>query len=265
MPKLPDTYIKAEADDGETFLYRANTLVSTDGYFSIEIDERLYGTAEKMRKEKSERYNGMFWSDKITTETTYGKRRAKSRELEVVKEFLCVCALDFITGKESSELVIRYGLLLAVSFWKDAKGEIFPNGGGVGSGRWWKPKFYDTNYCSGNHPERVAIGVNAAVFTKITTARSTGKTVRYEWHRGENHHEQEKDCGLLLNDWAKSLDAEDSRLKEMSYSPEAALFFIDLIKSINRMAMSVDNFLSDKGKLQKAIESRTSFLLTNGK
>jgi hypothetical protein len=261
MPKLPDTYIKAEADDRETFSYRANTLVSTDGFFLVEIDERLYETADKMLKCRSERYNEMFWDSKISTETTYGKRRAKSRELEVAKEFLCACAIDFITGVESSELVIRYGVLLGTTFWQDAKGEIHPNGGGIGSGGWWKPKFYDPNHHSGNMPERVAIGVNAAVFNKTTTTRATGKTTRYEWHRGEHHHQQEEDAGLLLNTWAKNMDEDDSTLKEMPYTPEAALFFIELIKGISRMALSVDNFLSNKDTLKKAIESRSFNLL----
>jgi hypothetical protein len=262
MPKLPDTLIKAEADDGQVFLYRGATLVSTDGLFSVEIDDRIHETAHKMRHEKSERYNQMFWSHKISMSHSYGKNRAEGRELEVVKAFLCACALDFITGKESSALVIRYGVLLGVSFWLDTKGEIHPHGGGIDGGNWWKAKFYETKYHSGNQPEKVAIGVNAAVFNKITTKRSTGETVRYEWHRGEHHHDQETDPGLLLNSWAKSVDGDDSTMKEMPYTPEAALYFIEIIKTISRMAIGIDSFLSDEKSLKKAIESKKQFLIT---
>ena len=97
MPKLPDTVIKAEADDGQVFLYRGVTLVSTDGLFSVEIDERIHATAHKMRLQKSDRYYNMFWSDKVSISHSYGKNRAEGRELEVVKSFLIACALDFIT------------------------------------------------------------------------------------------------------------------------------------------------------------------------
>jgi hypothetical protein len=261
MPNLPDQLIHVKAADGTIFEYKAPCNVAADGEFSIVIDERLDEIARNMLRENRAGEDESFrsWKNDVHLGHSYGKHRVYAKALSNAMAFLRACAKDFIEGEQSTERVILYNAELQVSFWRAGAG-IYPNGAGPGisNGQWWTPKTKAGHIASRNDAKPTfSIGIGAAVFDKVTTTRSTGKTIRFELVRDpENRHDQQTDAALKLNSFSGlDLDPESTTNMEMPYTPQAAEFFYSILIALCKMGESLDAFLADKDRLQKAIES----------
>jgi len=259
MPSLPDQFIRVEAKDKTVFNYKAPCNVSSEGEFSVLLDGRLEGIAQKMlrvnRSKEDEPYHS--WNQDVHLKHSYGKARVCAKKLDAAAAFICACAKDFIEGEQATERVILYNATLDVAFWRAGAG-IYPNGCGPGisQGRWWIPKTKAAHIASRNDAkEAFAIGIGAAVFDKITTTRSTGKTVRFELVKDEeNRHDQQEDPALKLNSFTGlNLDTDSATNMEMPYTPQAAEFFYSVLIGLCKMGESLDAFLADKERMQNAI------------
>ena len=260
MPALPPQIIKAEADDGAEFVYKAQASVTNEGHFSLQVDERIESIVCRLLNSSKFPRCGMA-----------GQRagcmaRIHADTLKDAVALLEAAAKEYITATEVKERVIKYGAHLRCSFYVGPDGAIHTNGhmsrqstGGRNEGMWWIPKSNKRgNLTSQDQLEEYSVGLTAKVFDKITTKRSSGDTVRYE------HPHDEDDVALTnLNSFVGLWpDPKQGDLKEMPYTPEAAEFFTGILLTICKMCQGLDAFIADDARLKAAIADRGQKALT---
>lgn len=249
MPSLPKRDICATGTDGTEFKATVGIDVLSDGTFSIELPPELETIANKLKVPNAH--------------VGYARQGAKARvytaELKAGMRLICAAAEDYLRAEEVTERVICYTTCINVSFWEEKGGQVAPNGCGR-EGAWWASKLYGHQFDACHRLDSFDIGIAAKVFDKITTKRTSGDTVRYVQVERVGH-DLPNDPAQLLNSWS-TLDVDPKRARQMPYSPEAALFFNDLMKTICSMARSLDSFIGDEKKLKRAIAQRTQLLLS---
>lgn len=265
MPKLADTYINAEAQDGTKYQRKVSTNVCTDGEFTVEVPDDLYETAKKVLDTGIPEHLRQYWSGAtcwpVSMAYSRTKWRACGRRLSDIKRFLDHAAACFVTVEEKAERVIVIRPILNVSFWTGGKRPVLPNGCGSSGGSWFTSDF--TRRGGRLEPEdgKFVVGLAVAVYDKITSIRATGNTLR--WVRVKNpdhHHQQETDPAYLLNSFGSGVE-DPERLwegesKEMPYTPEAAMFFVGMLEGLCKTAKVLNDFLADDEKLSLAIANQ---------
>lgn len=260
MPKIANQHINAEANDGTKFQGEYACHVTSDGLFTIELDPRLGEAAyEMLDVEITPDFKPFkIWRHAVGLVRTYEKERVNCKELNMGLRFIKACAEAFISGKETTERVIVYNSKLDVAFWK-INDLIVPNGRTApqSGGSWWKAKTTRGMMHSAESRTAFAIGIGAAVYDKITTERITGKTIRWE----RTNLDDESWCCRLNSFFGLSVDPELPDAMEMRYTPDAAEFFCKIMLELCKMAESLDNFLADKSRVKKAIETKNQKLI----
>lgn len=247
MPKLPNQWIRYEAEDGEDFCYDAAVTVDSEGLFRVSVDDRLADTARKLHQLEQEA------TPRWRLVHTHGKWRVEAKALQLAKagaEAICKAHLEC---ESFTQRVIVYRTDLRVAFVVDKEGHLHPNGGDSFGGRhssWWIPKSTRREIHANNPTEQFAIGLYARVFDKTTYKRVTGET--HKWEEVDMEEPEGK-----LNAFP-SLRAEPGSkdMQEMPYTPEAADYFYDLLLAVCRMGKNLDDFFADRERLTKAIEER---------
>ena len=249
MPSLPARQIQAEGNDGTKFTATIGIDVLGDGTFSIELPPELEVIAKKLKVPNAH--------------VGYARMGAKARvyatELNAGIRLIRDAAEDYLRAEEVTERVICYTACINVSFWEEPDKQVAPNGCGR-KGQWWSSKLHGQQFDACHRLDSFDVGIAAKVFDKITTKRTSGDTVRYVQVEREGH-DLTDDPAQLLNGWT-TLDVNAERARQMPYTPEAALFFNDLLKTLCTMARSLDSFIGDEKKLKLAIAQRTQLLLT---
>lgn len=241
--------IYAKAEDGTEFERSVGVTLLDDGTFSIELPEELVACAEKVKVTNAH----------VGHARSGARAKVYAKELDAGLRLIKAAADDYIQAEEVREHVICYKANVDVSFWQEPNGTIAPNGCGR-KGQWWESKLFGHQYDACHRLDSMSIGFAAKVFDKITTKRKSGDTVRYE-QTDVPLHVKHTDPMFLLNSWTV-LDIEPKRqgVREMPYTPEAALFFHNLQCAICKMAMGLYEFIADEKKLMLAIQSGTKLL-----
>jgi hypothetical protein len=105
----------------------------------------------------------------------------------------------------------------------------------------------------------------AHAYIKVTAHRKSGDQIGWE-RAGENCHSEPDNYLDKLNSFIGGLSISDmGEYQEIPYTEEAAKFFYEAILSICKLSDRIESFFGNPGNVQKAIESRASFMLGAGK
>lgn len=246
MPKLIDQHFKVE-HGGATFETKGLTaLVDSSGKnFSIELDDRLAEIARKIH-------------GNCTLGTSHGKLRVCGKSIQDCQKFIRACIDEYLACEVRVEKVICYKLTTRLTFWRNADGTLRPNGAGATDGG-WENTF--TKNVNATHPtDSFSLGLAAKVFIKTSYHRSTGVTAKYEEVKPGHYPETPEE---MLNSFA-ALHFKPEVCDEMPYSDEAAMFFVNSLLGMCRVADQFHQLFGNKERLQNAIAAGGAPLLGNG-
>lgn len=249
MPKLPDIQISVE---NPTATDRANRYeserfsasVDADGVFTATLPEHLSELARALALPPgvSVGFGRSYW-------------RMQGKQLDLLKHALQDLMKAWVAPTVTVERVIRYNVESHISFFEGVDGSIFPNGsfnqaGYDSGGRWNDSKKYGGH--SAQQPSRggYSLTIGAKVVDKKTIVR--GEATKIEYARIDNIKHDEQDPLFLLNSWM-SFTLPEFGVKEMPYTPEAALFFHQMMLGMADLSRRVQTFFHDEARLLEAI------------
>lgn len=147
-------------------------------------------------------------------------------------------------------------------------GVIVPNGSydpeyNKNKGSWHGTTQHDRNPWSGDCT--FSVGLMARAYVKVTAHRKSGDQIAWE-RAGENCHSEPDNYLDKLNSFIGGAPLHHcDDFHEIPYTEEAAKFFYEAMLSICKLSDRIESFFGNPENVQKAIESRSSFMLGAGK
>lgn len=209
----------------------------------------------------------------VNTDTNrVGNPRATSRQLEPLKAVVTKALEDYSKPEVKTELVILYVKHTQATAWLLESGEFVQNGGydknldmmstpGV---RGWQPEF-KLNATNDSAPG-YSVLMGACVYTKVTMTRGSSVTHSYSGIGYDGAFRDPQNPARLLNAFvgihfpAKLGVCSDAysgfrgmEVKEMPYSEEAAMFFVNMQMGLVNMAYKIEKFFGQPD-LESAIK-----------
>lgn len=254
MAKLKMLHFKFESKAGEILEFQSEVTVDSQGVFSLVIPDHL----EENSRDIISGLRGGCLGTKTPVSLSRPRThlRVTGRDLADLERFIGLAAKDFLECEVEEEMVIRFGTLNQVSYWKTPDGNIFPNGyvadsqvnPGEGKGKWHGMLHFAKT------AEYFQIGIFARVCRKITYTRESGTKTVYERVNGE-----EGSYLWKLNSFV-GLSTPRAELKEMPYSEESARFFYDTMVGMCHLADRIDGFFGNTEKLNALIQIQAPML-----
>lgn len=251
MPQLKPIDIRAyDKKDGTDWKYKADCWVrGEDGVFVAHVHADIVQAALELARDHDR-------SVHVYESST--RWLASASTLQGLKDFLTRAATAWHSGTTETTRVIRFIFDARASFWLGADGAIHSNGAGH-DGKWWVPKTAGAVELHATSRNPVfTLGLAARVFDKVVTTRTSGATTRFQRVKGEPG-----DAISLLNGWV-GLDEDawpTQMVREIPYTPEAALFFHNTLVSLCRVVERFDSFFADTGNVLAAAAETGQFLL----
>lgn len=260
MPTLGTERIQVmpeKCSGGSKFSFRTEISVNREGWFTFTIPEELEETAKaNARKMKDVSVGKMRVNNYIMT-------RTKSEGIE----FLRIAAQDYVNCEVTRETVILYTTRANVTYWKKADGTIVPNGAYDREYQKNKGKWHGkaSTELAMDIDHTYSVGLRAHVYVKVTAHRKSGDQIAWE-RAGENCHTEPDNYLDKLNSFIGGMpDYGREEFSEIPYTEEAAKFFYEAMLSICKLSDRIESFFGNPENVQKAIESRSSFMLGAGK
>jgi hypothetical protein len=253
MPALPKQRVFARAADATIYDQMVTAAVTVEGVFTLGVPDDLIDIAETLK------HSAEWIKEHIEIDHCRGSR-LHVKTLAIGINFLRACAEEFLKVDITTDRLIVYSLKLFAECWLDKNGKIQPNGeDDDGSGGWWKPKHEKFTLSLHATCPQYALGVGAQVWDRTTYHRSTGKT--FTWERAEG---EDGDPIDQLHRFVRlHLHPEESEfhVETMPYTPEAAMFFVNILLGLCSIIKNVDDFFADPKRLEAAIGGRLALTL----
>lgn len=252
MPQLKPIDIRAyDKKDGTDWKYKADCWVrGEDGVFVAHVHADIVPAALELA-----RTPGRTQDPSVHVYESSTRWLASAPTLQGLKDFLTRAAQAWHSGTTETTRVIRFIFDARASFWLSEAGSIHSNGAGHEGhgGKWWVPKTTGAVELHATSRSPVfTLGLAARVFDKVVTTRTSGTTTRFHRAKGEYG-----DAISLLNGWV-GLDEDawpTQMVREIPYTPEAALFFHNTLVSLCRVIERFDSFFADTGNVLAAAET----------
>jgi len=181
--------------------------------------------------------------DYVPRSQTY---KVAGKALGYIATFIRDCAKDYLACEKVTERVIVYGHDIKVAVWINKDKTLAVNGCGAKDGGIW---FKGSDIHSSRTVPFYTVGLAAAVYDKTTYKRKTGNTVTWQWCDDEDDKAIDQ-----LNSWTGlTIHPDHDDYKQMPYTPEAATFFFNMMMSLCRLAVQMDEFFGSPEKLAIAI------------
>jgi hypothetical protein len=268
MPRVNTNDYKYTDADGHPQVFKAVFEVSASGIFFVNIPDWLADNAEAIVRN----FDTYTFRPKVHL-------RIEGKRLIDVQNAVSAALREYSKPEVSTELVIRYTVTSRCAAWQMPDGTFAPNGhvastiasaqgrstvrGENGCGEWvkFRREINATNRIDGGY----SVMIGAAVYQKVTTVRGSAVNVKYEKCQGS--YDASSQPIYLLNSFT-SFDlndrARDYTLEEMSYTPEAAMFFYNMLLGITSLAVKMEEFFCSKDKLMSFIASGQNLLSAPG-
>lgn len=215
--------------------------VDADGEFMATLPDHLAELARTVTHPA-----GVRWS------VGRAHTRLHSKTLDTLKQALAALLKAWLTPDITTERVIRYSIASHVSFAEAPDGTIYPNGT-FKDARWCDRNLYGDHHATNPARGGYSLTIGARVWDKRTIRR--GDAVKVEYDYVSTGHVGDPDDPLnLLNGWC-SFSLPERDVKEMPYTPEAALFFHRMMESMAELSRRVQTFMHDEPRLLAAIQS----------
>jgi len=215
--------------------------VDSDGLFTITLPEHLAELAKTMSLPA-----GVAW------DTARVHTRLQGKVLDLLKSTLTALLKAYVSPEITVERVIRYNVESHVSFCEDADGNIHPNGT-FNNAKWADRQHYGNHHAGDAARNGYSLVIGARVWDKRTIRRGDAVKIEYD-HVSTGQNGDPIDPLDLLNGWC-SFKLPDHGVKEMPYSPEAALFFHRLMLSLVDLSRRIQTFMHDQPRLLAAIKN----------
>lgn len=232
---------------GEPFnrMFEVNIRVSSDGMFTCTIPKDI--SALFLEHGVRQRYNRIGNMGYYESETLVGLCDIIKKDINVL------CSEKEISRKK----VIRYAIETACTYAKREDGDFEPNCAFETRDLKWSNGTID-RHATETGP--FGFQVYANVYEKIEYEYCNGgKRVKYHHLREHKFYSGRMDDPI---DWLSSVCSHDYGNfipKEMDYTPERGMFFVNLYKTIFKINEQIKPFLNED-LLQKAIDSKTKLL-----
>jgi len=219
--------------------------VSADGEFCAVLPDEMASLAQGLALPQ-----GVGW------DTSKGKTRLRSKTMDALKMALQNVLIAWLAPNITVERVIRYNVASHVSFFESPSGSIFPNGSFReakydGGGRWNDGKMYGNHTANTPSRDGYSLTIGARAYDKRTITRGDAVKIEYDIL----HPATDENCPLyLLNSWC-SFTLPERGVKEMPYTPEAALFFHRMMLGMADLSRRIQTFMHDDSRLMAAIAS----------
>lgn len=249
MPQLKPIDIRAyDQKDGADWKYKADCWVrGEDGVFVAHVHADIVQAALELT-----RTPGRAQDPSVHVYESSTRWLASASTLQGLKDFLTRAATAWHSGTTETTRVIRFIFDARASFWLNAAGGIHANGVDH-DGKWWVPRVDGAVRLHATTRSPVfTLGLAARVFDKVVTTRTSGATTRFQRVKGEPG-----DAISLLNGWV-GLDENTwpaQLVREVPYTPQAAMFFHNTLVSLCRVIERFDSFFADTGNVLAAAET----------
>lgn len=247
MAKVKTIRFTKTGPTGERLEFSSDVAVDGDGIFSITVPDELAESGGALSR--SDEYKGQVFITKARTNW-----RVSGRDLGKCDLFVRAAIDNHLAATVTRELVILYTYSAMVTFARASDGSIHPNGTYAGPGAQWAG---NRNIHAHTAPREFSVGLAARVVEKVTHTRPTGSKVVYERATGGSSHFEDHPINRL-NGWIVHIDTNAAH--EMPYSVPAAEFFNRMMTAMCQLGAQIEDFLSDRERLQLAIERGAGLL-----
>lgn len=260
MPALKDTKISVVSNAGQKLKFSCKTTVDGDGKFHIVLPEieELEGVINLILDEDRHKENRRFGGVRMMTARI--NPHLIGPVLADLVSIMTAAASRYMTASEHSEMVILYKYDYYCHYALDEDGGVWANGYDVRNGKHKSmTKWAGSVLSNSDSGDTYRIGLGAGVFEKITRTRGGFDTVVYKPRPsfGERSHFETELYGERLNAFVRlhlpEGPEDDSQVKEIPYTEEAAKFFYDFILSLCKLHKSLDGFFGENSDIQAVI------------
>lgn len=254
--KLPPISLRETDEAGHIHTFECEVSVTDEGEFRSTVPELLVPCVRAILNNDDEPdHRAECVLEKLRVNTVL-----KSSKLSDIKAVLRQAICEYVQQEIERERIIVYGVTTRTSYFKNARDQIFPNGGfpdaEYGKGGQWHGN-------AGNTSDRLGVGqilsnyylvgFVARVYDKVTSKR--GSYSKFTLEVPPEYHMEYSEPGARLNGFTH-LDISADSLDDFTvipYSDDAAEFFYRVMLSLCRLSDRINTFFSDPAEVEKAI------------